>query len=71
MKECLSVSFASKDGWVLAFSDRHCGLLPVGSLITQTHTHNKYIYIYICIHRCTQLYVHIGVTREFVMSMRY
>ena len=59
MKECLSVSFASKDGWVLAFSDRHCGLLPVGSLITQTHTHNKYIYIYIYVyigaHNCTSI----------------
>jgi hypothetical protein len=58
MKQCLSVSVASKDGWVLVFSDRHCGLLPVASLITHTHTdiHIKHIYIYISVHKTVRPY---------------
>jgi len=66
MKECFSVSFASKNGWVLMFADRHCGLLPIGSLITHTHTHtHKYIYMYIHLYSVywrTQIYAHMGVT---------
>jgi hypothetical protein len=68
MKQCLSVSFASKDGWVLAFSDRHVGYCLLGRLShTHTHTHIHILYIY----RRTKLYAHMGVTREFVTSMRH
>jgi hypothetical protein len=67
-KECLSVSFASKDGWGLMFSDRHCGLLLSGHLL-HTHTINTFIYIYI--YRGTQLQGQMGVTKEFFMSMRH